>query len=210
MSTHVKVSCLLLCAGKSTRTYPAHKLLLKLGDQTLLRRVAEEIECTKFYEVLAITGHDHLMIEKELRGLPLKIIHNEHYERGIHSSVREGILHLSPETDYFAICHADQPMLTYQDYNKLIDAAQSAAAGTKLIYPSFHGKRGYPALISMSLIMEILDHHDNDEECSYLFERYRSQALAVEIDDELPFLKVETPQIFDQIKFHISNQLDKS
>ncbi len=208
MSSKVKVSCLLLCAGKSTRTYPAHKLLLKIGDQTLLRRVAEEIECTRFYEILAVTGHDHLMIEKELRGLSLKVIHNENYESGIHSSIREGILHLSPETDYFAVCHADQPMLTYKHYNKLIDAAQSAAPGTKLIYPSFNGKRGYPILISMSLVMEILGHHDNDEGCAYLFARHSHESMGIEMEDELSFIKVETPQIFDQVKFHISKQLD--
>ncbi len=185
---------------------PEHKLLLKIGEQTLLRKVAEEIECARFFEVLAVTGHEHLKVEKELRGLPLKVVYNDQYEKGIHSSIREGILHLSPETDFFAVCLADQPLLTYKHYNRLIEAAQIAGPGIKLIHPSFKGKRGNPVLVSMSLIVEILGHSDSDKGCSYLFERYPNQVMAVEMDDEAVLLDVDTPQVFEQVKFHLEKE----
>jgi molybdenum cofactor cytidylyltransferase len=203
--SQIKVSCLLLCAGKSTRTNPEHKLLLKIGEKSVVRKTAEEIMGAQFFEVIAVTGHAHELVQSELAALPMKIVHNKNYERGLHSSIREGLLNLDPEAQYFAVCLADQPALSSKDYNQLIESA-AFFSDKALIHPAYKGQRGNPALISTEMIPEVLRHEDNDRGCFYLFERYPEKTQGIEMVDQSTLLDIDTPKLFEDVKSHLEKR----
>ncbi|MBC7713064.1 MAG: nucleotidyltransferase family protein [Rhizobacter sp.] len=205
MSKDLKVSCLLLCAGKSSRTSPDHKLLMKIDDLSILKRTAHEIVNAQFFEVIAVAGYESEQIRDELQGLPLKIIDNESYARGMHSSIKAGLRMLSPEADYFAVCLADQPMMDHNDYNFIINTV-SENKNKKLFRPMFEGKQGNPAVISKEFITEILKHEDTDKGCSYLFERYPQEVANISMQNHSTLIDVDTHELFDEVKFHLEKK----
>lgn len=201
----VKVACILLCAGKSTRMSPDHKLLMKIDEHSILKRVALEITNSQFYEVIAITGYEAELIKEELKGLALEVFQNNNFEAGMHSSIKEGLKHLSPEADYFAVCLADQPMLTHVDYNHLIDTV-NANLNFKLFRPVFNGQFGNPAIISKDYIPEIMGHEDSDKGCAYLFENHPKTTMKVPMSNQSTLIDVDTHELFEEVKFHLNKR----
>jgi molybdenum cofactor cytidylyltransferase len=165
----IKVSSVLLCNG--------HK------GNSGLRATVDELLNSHFHEVIAVTGPLKASVEHELKGLNVKIVHNKFYERGPHSSIKAGLMNLDLDSDFFAICFANQPLLKRKDYNQLIASAKSLSEAL-IICPTFQGKRGHPLLISSLLVPEILDHQDTDLGCSYLFERHPKSIFSVEMDTD--------------------------
>ncbi|MBC7538659.1 MAG: nucleotidyltransferase family protein [Bacteriovorax sp.] len=202
----IKVSSILLCAGKSIRTSPENKLLLNILDKSVLKRTVEELLSSHFHEVIAVIGHHRDPIEQELKGLRVKMVHNKYFERGFHSSIKAGIMNIDLDSDYFAVCLADQPMLKKKDYNRLIAAAKSSSEAL-IIIPTCQGRRGNPVFISSLLIPEILDHPDSDRGCSYLFEHYTKEILSVEMDSDACLFDIDTPELFKQAKNKIETEI---
>lgn len=201
----VKIACLLLAAGKSERMKPDHKLLMKMGDFSVIKKTALEIVQSQFCEVIAVTGFKNAEVERELVDLPIKIVHNDSFEKGLHSSIKLGVKNLSLETEFFAVCLADQPALTHVDYNRLIEAV-NMYPDKKLFHPSFKGKKGNPAIIARDYIPEIISHEDNDRGCFYLFEKHSQVVVAVEMFDASALMDIDTPALFDEVQFHIEKR----
>lgn len=178
--SNITISSLLLCVGKSKEITKQKKDILK----SRIKKMAAELLHSHFHEVVAVLGAEIEAIEAELKGLPLKLVHNEFYfERGLHSAIKAGIMNINLSCDYFAVCLADQEHLSKKDYNKLIQVARSATDAL-IICPTFNNSVGNPILISSRLIPEILDHEDADHGCFYLFDRYPKNILFVEMDNE--------------------------
>lgn len=164
-----------------------------------------EISRSQFFEVIAVTGYEEELIKAELKGLPMELVHNKNFENGMHSSIRVGLKHLSPEADYFAVCLADQPMLTHTDYNFLIDTVAKNPDFT-LFRPVFDGKFGNPAIISKKYISEILNQEDSDKGCAYLFERHPEALMKVSMTSHSTLIDVDTHELFEEVKFHLKKR----
>lgn len=199
----IKVDCLLLCAGKSARMKPDHKLLMILDDMTVLKKTAQEIQHANFNKVIAITGFQKESVAAELKKFSFQEVFNEHFESGLHSSIRAGVLQLSSEADFFAVCLADQPALSTADYNFLIERVQIQGKNKKIFFPIYAGKRGNPVVISKSLIPDILEHADDDRGCFYLLDKYPNDLHAIEMNNESSLMDIDTPELFSQMKLHL-------
>ncbi len=184
---------------------PDHKLLMKIDDYSILKRTALEITRSQFYEVIAVTGHESELVKSELKGLAVEVFHNKNYENGMHSSIKEGLTHLSPDADYFAVCLADQPTLSHLDYNHLIDTV-NANTGYKLFRPVFNGQFGNPSIISKNYISEILNHEDSDKGCAYLFENHPESVMKVQMPNQSTLIDVDTHELFEEVKFHLTKR----
>ena len=86
-----RTTAILLAAGQSTRMGAHNKLLLDVGGQPMVRRVAETLLASRIDSVLAVLGHEHTAIAEALEGLPLRTVFNPDYAAGQMSSVRAGI-----------------------------------------------------------------------------------------------------------------------
>lgn len=201
----IGVSALLLCAGKSSRMEGENKLLMKFDTESVIARTAGQVSRARFSEIVAVTGHQSLLIENELQGFSerIRLIGNPHFEVGMHSSIRAGLQALSAPADFFAVCLADQPLLTVRDYDHLIRAAAlvvEAQPSTLLISPRYNGVRGTPTLISMKLKDEILAHEDSDRGCHYLFERYPNDVAFIDMPFAARPLDVDTKPMLEQAR----------
>lgn len=178
---------------------------MQVNGESILKRTAREISRGQFFEVIAVTGHSAGLIKEELKGMPIDVVFNENYESGMHSSIKEGIKHLNSEADYFAVCLGDQPMLTHEDYNLLIDTVNNNSE-MRLFRPNFNGHFGNPAIISKNYISEILAHEDTDKGCSYLFEKYPEATRVVEMPTQSTLFDVDTHELFEEVKFHLKKR----
>ena len=181
--SNVKVAAILFCSNDGSVKSPVNLRLLKNIDKFAIKKAAEEIVAARFNEVIIVIGHEKYLIEPVLKGLRLKIVYNKFYERGLHASIKAAIMNLSLENDFFALCFADQPIISRKDYNKLIAKAK-LARDSLIICPTHDGMRSNPIIYSKLLIPEILDHEDTALGCSYLFERHASNIHFVEMQNE--------------------------
>ncbi len=199
------VAALLLCAGKSSRMEGENKLLMRFDSESVLSRTAGQVTRAQFLEIVAVTGHDRLKIESEIKPYAERIrpIHNDSFDVGMHSSIRKGLEALETKAEFFAVCLADQPLLTVRDYDHLIRAASlmlEVQPSTLLISPRYSGVRGTPTLISMKLREEILAHEDSDRGCHYLFERYPDEVAFVDMPFAASPLDVDTREMLERAR----------
>ena len=195
MTNEIRVSALLLCAGQSSRMDGENKLLMKFDSQSVLRRTSNQVCQARFHDVVAITGHERERITAELQAFDrIRIVHNPQFEVGMHGSIRAGLKTLDASADFFAVCLADQPLLTSRDYDFLISVAE-AHPSALLIAPRYAGIRGTPTLISMRLKSEIEAHADSDRGAVYLFERYPDFTVYADMPSPRHSLDVDTQEM---------------
>lgn len=178
-----KVSCILVAAGLSRRMQGLNKLLLEIGGEALVARIAAKLCAAGFEEVVAVTGHDAAKVQEKLKGLPLSYAHNPDYQRGLHSSIRAGLENLQKPHEGVMICLADQPDLSLRDILTLIDNYRRHA-GAHLVYPVYRGERGSPVIIDNRYRDEILAEMDGDHGIAYLFSRHPKATHAVQMPND--------------------------
>ena len=150
---YVKAAAVLLAAGLSRRMGERNKLVLELGGEPLVRRVAKAYIAAGI-DVHAVLGHDAALVRAALEGLPISFVENPAYEDGQPSSVRAGVDSLGGSYDAILVALADQPALTPGDLLGLLQAFSESGGGRILI--PYHGdRRGNPAVFPASLIAQM-------------------------------------------------------
>ena len=192
------ISAVVLAAGASTRM-GAHKLLLPLGDEPLVRRTVRQICDTGVDEVLVIVGHEHEKVLDALEGLSIRNALNEKYQEGMGTSFRTAIEHLgSSDAAMFAL--ADQPFVTATEYRMVLDAfRQHAPAIVSVRYgdvtapPHMFGKALFPELAQ-------LQHGARP-----VLERHRDRRIELQFPAEL-LLDIDTPEDYEVAKRRLSSR----
>jgi molybdenum cofactor cytidylyltransferase len=146
------VSAVILAAGASSRM-GRHKLLLPLGGEPLVRRVARAVLDAKFDDVLVVVGYEHTRVLAALDGLPLRHVVNSEFSAGMGSSFRAAVGAL-PESDAALFALADQPLLSADDYRRLPHAYLAGrkprpAAGFASERLPGAGHAGFPGIVSV-------------------------------------------------------------
>jgi molybdenum cofactor cytidylyltransferase len=96
-----------LAAGQSRRMGARNKLLLDVGGQPMVRRVAEILLTSHVDARIAVLGHEHPAVAEALGGLPLRIVFNRDYASGQMSSVRAGIKAIGGDPAAIIVALAD-------------------------------------------------------------------------------------------------------
>jgi molybdenum cofactor cytidylyltransferase len=187
-----KVSAIILSAGMGVRARALKPLLLWKEEETFLAKVYRSLSETQVLgEILAVTGFEHKRVEAEAKRLGLATVFNGDYEKGMHSSIRRGILSLKKSWDGVLIAHVDQPQMETEDFLGLVRAF--ASPEVTLARPAYRGRLGNPAIIGKEHLSEILSEPDRDFGCSYLFKRYPSHTLALEMPSARCLMDFDTP-----------------
>lgn len=137
------------------------KQLLKIGNQSLLRKTitfALEIVPTVCTVVLGANFEEH---HKEIKDLPVNIINNLDWENGMGSSIKKGVQNLSKyEIDAFFILVCDQPHLTSEHLGNL--ASHFEKSNTKVIASAYQSVHGVPALFNFTMFPDLLELADHE------------------------------------------------
>lgn len=158
-SQDIRVSIVLLCAGRSTRMGDnhRHKLLSEFDGVSLVRRSASVARASQASTVFAVTGHRRLEIEAALEGVDVTLVFNPYFGSGIASSIIAGWqAAYAGGADGCLIMLADMPFISGLDLDRLI-AAFKDAGGRAIVQAAGQGRPGNPVILPRSLHQGILD-----------------------------------------------------
>jgi molybdenum cofactor cytidylyltransferase len=93
------VGAVILAAGLSSRMAPVNKLLRSLGDRPVIRHVVQTALDSGLDPATVVVGPDRGALRAALEGLPVRIVGNDDYEKGLASSIRAGVAAIVAEVD---------------------------------------------------------------------------------------------------------------
>jgi molybdenum cofactor cytidylyltransferase len=144
------IAGILLAAGQSTR-FGRQKLLEPWRGEPLVRNAARALIDAGLRPVVAVVSADPRLVDA-LAGLPLTAVENPHPENGISSSIAIGLRALPETVDAALIAVGDQPHLTAQAIEQLVDAFEPG----RIVVPRFGDHRGNPPVFARRFFTELL------------------------------------------------------
>jgi molybdenum cofactor cytidylyltransferase len=191
------ISTILLAAGESKRM-GIIKQILKFGKNTLLEYTINNLVNSKIDEIVLVLGYKAEEIKKEVSTEydKLVITINPDFKDGMSSSIKQGIRSINPEAEAALIVLGDQPLISCEIINLVIDSYNEKDIG--IVAPVFKGTIGHPVCFNLDKYRdrllglsgdkgakEIVDANKND----FFGLEVSSDNILVDIDDEENYLK---------------------
>jgi molybdenum cofactor cytidylyltransferase len=192
------ISGILLAAGESSRMQGAFKPLLKWGKRTVIGECIYQMRYSQLAEIFVVLGHREMEIRQTLAGSGVQYVINEDYRRGMLSSVKAGLALLSPNEDAALIALVDQPMITKEIIDTLIDAFVAGGKGVAL--PTYQGKRGHPIIIAAKYFDDImLLDEDSPEGLRQFIDSRRGDTLEVPVSTHAVIEDIDLPEDYERL-----------
>jgi molybdenum cofactor cytidylyltransferase len=150
-----RIAGILLAAGTSSRM-GENKLLLEIGGEPLVARVARRALAGGLDPLVVVVGHEAARSRAALAGVDCRIVENADYASGQPSSVAAGIAALSGAAlgvEAAMILLADMPFVTPEIVRGLI--ARRRESGARLVVSRYGDVQAPPALYDRSLFDEL-------------------------------------------------------
>jgi molybdenum cofactor cytidylyltransferase len=139
--------------------------------------------------VVVVTGAHRQLIEQELAGLAVNMVHNANWEMGMASSIIAGISSLRPEVDQVIIMLCDQPFANAGLLQSILE--QRALTGKPIVACSYGGSLGVPALFHKSVFAELLA-LQGQEGAKKVILKYHDQVAAIHFEKGI--IDIDTPE----------------
>jgi molybdenum cofactor cytidylyltransferase len=135
---------IILAAGESKRMgFP--KMMLTFKGRTILETVIEVVSSSSVNNTLIVLGAEKEKLTDLIRKYCVKHCYNDNYREGMLSSVKCGFSNLPSDFDAVLVFQGDQPLITTEAINMVIEAYRSSGKG--IVIPVYNKKRGHPILI---------------------------------------------------------------
>jgi molybdenum cofactor cytidylyltransferase len=194
------VSAIVLAAGKSERM-GRPKLLLPIGETTMIGNVLDSVLASSVHEVIVVVGHQADAVREAIGERRVRIVHNPDYEAGMFSSVLCGLEAVAEGADAVLLALGDQPNVPPSVIDRLIEA--SAATDKGLVVPSCvhegRKRRGHPVLIDARYIPQIRE-LSGDQGLRELFVRHHDDIEFVPFDTPVIIDDLDTPEDYDRLE----------
>jgi len=191
-----KIAALILAGGRSTRMGTL-KPMLPLGGMSIIERVIGIFREAGVVDIIVVVGHQAENVIPLLEGQGVPWVINEHYDRGMFSSIQVGAKSLGDECRAFFLSPADMPLVNTASLEKLIAAYREG--NMDVYHPCYKQKRGHPPLIAARLIPSILSFAEPGG-MRELLSRYRGTSLDVACDDPGILIDLDTPEDYELAK----------
>jgi molybdenum cofactor cytidylyltransferase len=192
------VGLMILAAGASTRMGTPKQLLTYRGC-TLIRHMAEVAIASVCQPIAIVLGANGERIKPEISQLPLQIVENQQWQEGMSSSIQvglEALLAVNQHLDAVAIALCDQPFVSPQTLNQLVEAYHFT--GKPIIASEYAGTFGVPALFSHTLFSELMN-LKNTEGAKQLIKRHIHEVFSIPFPNGA--IDIDTPKDYEQLKF---------
>jgi molybdenum cofactor cytidylyltransferase len=207
-AVHERVAGIILAAGESSR-FGQPKQLLDWKGKPFVRVVVERALEAGLSPVVVVTGANAESVEEAVGGLPVKIVRNEEWMEGQASSIRRGILSLTPVASgmlrdplplgegYAGACIfllVDQPQITASILRALVE--RHAEGLPAVLAPMVQDQRANPVLFDQVAFPDLLT-LKGDVGGRAIFHKHRVEYLPWH-DDRL-LLDVDTPEMYQRL-----------
>lgn len=182
------ISAILLAAGESKRL-GGSKLLLPLGEKTILETAVDHLLDSQAAEVIVVVGHKADEMKKILEARPVKVVFNSLYRNGMSTSIAQGLEAVGEKASGVLIALADQPHIEGSVVNQLIEKFLNGSRG--IICPIYQGVQGHPVIFSMKYKGELLK-LQGDTGGREIMNRHRDDVLEVAIPSPYILTDIDT------------------
>jgi molybdenum cofactor cytidylyltransferase len=170
---------IILAAGESKRM-GRPKMLLPFNGSTMIETVIRNVSESKVDKILVVLGAERDAISDKISKLNATCCQNEDYKDGMLSSVRCGFIHLPADYKAVLVFQGDQPLITQNAINTVIDAYLSSGKG--IVIPVYNTKRGHPLLLDIKYRKEI-EKLTPDEGLRSLSNKFPEDVLEIETSE---------------------------
>lgn len=159
----MNVGIVILAAGASSRM-GVPKQLLHIDGKSLIKRITEMVMDAPCYPVVVVLGANRDMIRKELAGMPITIIDNPQWEKGMSGSIKMGLAGsymTFKELESIIFLTADMPLVSVDLIKKMISKAEEVSAKINdvpdIVACNYGGQMGIPVLFRRKLFNDLLE-----------------------------------------------------
>jgi len=150
-------TAIILAAGEADRMGKL-KQLLPWKDKTILETVIDNVLESEYIddEIRVVLGAEAERVKEKIdyyEDERFRVKENPDYKEGMSSSLQTGIKYLSENTKNLIIFLGDQPLITSDIFDKLINRFEETSS--EIMLPSYNEKPGHPVIISTKFLPEI-------------------------------------------------------
>ncbi|MFA0746494.1 nucleotidyltransferase family protein [Fervidibacter sp.] len=175
------VAAILLAAGQGSRM-GGGKLLLPIGDATVVEWAAKSLIDVPVADLIVVVGTYGLAIKRQLSDFPVRFVLNPDPSSEMAESIRCGLKIVDPASvEAFLVLPADMPLVSPETIRFLVDSL--LASDKSIAVPVFQGRRGHPVVFRSSLYETVLNFR-SPQGIRPLVHGDPSKVLPVEVDDE--------------------------
>lgn len=143
-----RVGAVLVAAGRSSRV-GTMKQLLDWHGRSILRHLSSVLLDADLDPVVVVLGHEAERLREEIDDLPLRVVVNEDYDRGMFSSVQCGFRALMEEVDACVVALVDQPRIDPDLLRRLV--REHMHEGAQVTIPVYAGQTGHPIVVGRNV-----------------------------------------------------------
>jgi len=193
--TKVKSVAIILAAGSSSRMGRS-KQLLKVGDESLLRKTIRTVIASEVDKIVVVLGSSTEAHHQEIIDLPVQTIFNPDWQKGMGSSLKYGVQFVEEQ---FQSCGAilvtvcDQPLLTAYHLKKIINTFQSSKS--PIVASFYSGSPGVPVLFDHSMFEKLKTMDDQHGAKKIIKDNIKSASL---IDFPQGEVDLDTPDDWEK------------
>lgn len=187
---------IILAAGASTRL-GTPKQLVEFKGETLLHRIVREAVSSVCHPIVVVLGAETNKSRQVLSEIDIHIVENPDWAEGMGSSVRIGLnklLEIEAAVDGVVLTVCDQPFVTSETINKLVEAFQER--GAPVVASAYHETLGVPALFSRELFPLLADLKEGG--AKKIIRQFESETV------KIPFpagaIDIDTPEDFQRLQ----------
>ena len=189
------ITAILLAAGESRRM-GRPKQLLPFDGETIIERVVTEFLSSRVDKVVVVLGYKAEEIDRVLAPYAVRrVVNPTYHEGGMLSSLIRGIEETSRQTEVVCVALGDQPFITHDIIDTLIETYQHGRKG--IVLPTCRGRRGHPILINLLLYRDEITALPLEIGLNALILRHDNDLLEVEVGSEAILLDLDTPEEYE-------------
>ncbi len=150
----------------------------------VIRRTVRPFVEAALGEVVVVTGPDTSGVTEALKGLPVRIVHNEDHLKGMSSSIRAALSSVKGAGAVFFHL-GDKPFVKKELLHAMLDKYHETGGG--IIVPVFEGLKGHPVLMSFTPYEAEMGCLVGDKGLREVIEKHASDVLFIEGDEGVLF-----------------------
>ncbi len=188
-------TAVVLAAGLGRRM-KAVKPLVRTGGQPALARVLAHIREADIEHCVVVLGHAADLIRSSVDMSTCTVVVNPHPERGMASSLRQGLESVPTGSPGALIFHADMPHIQTGTIRAVLRLVHDGA----VIAAPMHGaQRGFPVFFHASLLDELKRVLHGDQGGRNYIREHRALLRTVAVADPGCTRDLDTPEDLDEI-----------